>query len=290
MIYVIVGPTACGKTKAANILAVNLNAPIINGDAFQIYKDMNIGTNKISADDPCFKRYHLLNIVNPSESYSVKEYQKQAREILNELLLKNKDVIITGGTGLYIKALLFDYVFNDEHTKVDNDLEGMTNNELHNLLRHIDPKESEKIHENNRKRVIRAIMLYRNNKISKTDMLMKQEHKLVYTDVKFIFILPNRDNLYAKINNRVDEMISNGLVDEVKMLLQKYSLSETSKQGIGYKEIIEYIDGKIDLSEAISLIKQRTRNYAKRQITFFSRQFPVDIKIEESEKILNIIK
>ncbi len=269
MIYVIVGPTASGKTSAANRLAEFLDAPIINGDAFQIYNDMNIGTNKISEDDPCFNRYKLLNIVNPNDNFSVKEYQDEFRKID---ISKYDNVVIVGGTGLYIRAALFDYVFPDTNVKDEEYIE-KTNDELYRMLLSLDKKAAENIHPNNRKRIVRAINLINQSGKTKSEIIDAQEHKLIYPNVRFLFINPSRDKLYLNINERVEEMFENGLVDEVKTLLSKYQLSQTASQGIGYKEVIEYLDNKMSLLDCKELIKKRTRNYAKRQVTYFKHQF-----------------
>lgn len=272
MIYVVFGPTGSGKTDVAIKLASFFNAPIINADAFQIYKEMNIGTNKIKEDDPFYKRHYLINIKYPNETYSVKEYQDDFRRTLNELLKDYKDIIVCGGTGLYIRAALYDYKFLEEET-YNNDYSNFTNEELFNELQKLDIEASKKIHVNNRKRLIRALDLIKNSGVKKSDLIDSQEHKIIYPDVKFLFLNPEREMLYENINKRVDQMIDNGLVDEVKNLRNKYDLSITAFQGIGYKEIIEYLNDKYSLEEAIELIKKRTRNYAKRQVTFFKNQF-----------------
>lgn len=275
MIYVVVGPTCCGKTDAANKIAESLKCPIINADAFQIYKDMDVGTNKISKLYEFYNSYYMLDVITPDQSYSVKQYQDDARKILFELLKKNNDVVIVGGTGLYIKALLYDYSFNDEDCEIPDELLKMDNHSLHDLLNSLDSEEANKIHENNRKRLLRAITLIRNSNESKTEMLSRQEHKMIFDskDIKFLYILPDRESLYKNINERVVAMMNNGLVEEVKKLLQKYQLSITATQGIGYKEVIDYLNNKLSYEDCISLIQQRTRNYAKRQITFFNHQF-----------------
>ena len=273
MIYVIVGPTASGKSDAAIEIANYLSAPIISGDAFQIYQDMDIGTNKISKDDSNYKKHYMLDIITPDKSYSVKEYQEEARKILDSFLKENKDVVIVGGTGLYIKALLYDYHFENENVNYDEDLDELSNEELHKLLEELDFEESKKIHINNRKRLIRAISLIRHLDENKTEMLKKQSHKMIYKDVRILCINPSRDLLYENINKRVDRMIENGLVEEVKNLLEKYDLSLTAKAGIGYKEVISYLNKEVTLDECVELIKKRTRHYAKRQMTFFKHQF-----------------
>lgn len=269
MIYVIIGPTASGKTSTANKLAEFLDAPIINGDAFQIYKEMNIGTNKILSNDPNYKRYMLLDIVSPEETFSVKQYQEEFRKIdLNSF----KNVVICGGTGLYIRAALYDYTFFDSF-EPDEDYPDKSNEELYDELIKLDPKAAESIHVNNRKRIIRALNIINQSGKSKSEIIDSQEHKLIYDNVKFLFINPDRASLYTLINQRVDEMFDAGLVDEVKSLRIKYNLSQTARQGIGYKEVLDYLDGKSSIEEAKELIKKRTRNYAKRQVTFFKHQF-----------------
>ncbi len=272
MIYVVMGPTASGKSNLAERIASHLNCSIINADAFQIYKDMNIGTNKIDKSDSNYFRYRLLDIIDPSETYSVKQYQDAFRKTIEVELNNNDNVVICGGTGLYIKASMYDYVF-DEEEDLNNNYSSFTNEQLYERLKQLDPISASKIHINNRKRVIRAIQIYDNNKMSKSELINQQNHELIYSDVIFIFINPPRDDLYNNINNRVNLMINKGLIDEVKYLKNKYDLSQTSKQAIGYKEILSYLNNEITKDEAIALIQKRTRNYAKRQITFFKNQF-----------------
>ena len=274
MLIVIVGPTGSGKTEIALKLAEFYRAPIINADAFQIYKGMDIGTAKIERNSEDYKRHSLLDIITPDQSYSVKQYQEDFRKTYLELKKTNKNIIVCGGTGLYIKAALYDYQFEDEEEADVSDLEDMSNEDLYELLKKLDPKATKTIHMNNRKRVIRAIQIARTHDVNKSDSIDKQEHALYFKDetVKFYFLNPNRDELYDKINTRVDLMINDGLVDEVKGLLKQYDFSTTAKAAIGYKEVIEYLDGKYSLEECIELIKKRTRNYAKRQVTFFKHQ------------------
>lgn len=272
MILVVFGPTGSGKTEAAIKLAESFNAPIINADAFQIYKDMDIGTNKIKKDDPNYKRHYLLDIKTPEEPYSVKEYQDDFRKIVDELKDKYQNIVICGGTGLYIRAALFDYQFIDEDTPT-NDYSHYSNEELYSKLQELDLEASKKIHINNRKRIIRALDLINASGVKKSELIASQEHKVIYPDVEFLFLNPNRETLYQKINDRVDKMIEEGLIDEVKNLLRKYHLSTTAHQAIGYKEIIDYLEDNLSIEEAIELIKKRTRNYAKRQVTFFKNQF-----------------
>ena len=275
MLICIVGPTGSGKTDIALKLADFYHAPIINADAFQIYQEMDIGTAKIDNNSDDYKKHYLLDIVKPDQSYSVKQYQDDFRRTYLKLKKEFKDIIVCGGTGLYIKAALYDYAFEDEEEMDISDLESMSNEELANLLKELDPKALETIHVNNRKRVIRAIQIARTHDLNKTESIDKQEHKLFFDEeVKFLFLNPNRDALYENINKRVDIMFENGLLDEVKGLLNKYQLSNTAKAAIGYKEVIDYLEGKCTLEECKELIKKRTRNYAKRQVTFFKHQLP----------------
>ena len=283
MIYVIMGPTCSGKTEVANFLIDKLKCDAINFDAFQIYQDMNIGTAKISKLDKHYERYHLLDIRKPSESFSVMEYQQLCREELDKL--KNKDVILVGGTGLYVRAALYDYVFKKEEAMDNSDLEKLTNEELWSILNQLDVEESKKIHQNNRKRLIRAISLIRSSEINKTEMLNEQKHDLVYPNVRFIFICPEREQLYKNINTRVEKMFEDGLVDEVKGLLNNYKLSLPASQGIGYKEVIQLLNGEINKQECIELIQKRTRNYAKRQVTFFKNQFKYELFVSKEDAI-----
>ena len=276
MLIVIVGPTGSGKTSIALTLAKKYSAPIINGDAFQIYQEMDVGTAKVERDSEDYKKHYLLDIVKPDQTYSVKEYQEDFRKTYLELKKKYPTIIVCGGTGLYIKAALYDYQFEDEEQADVSDLEKLSNEELYEMLKKVDEKAIETIHMNNRKRVIRALQIARTHTENKSASIDKQEHALFFKDeeVKFYFINPNREQLYQNINDRVDIMFNNGLVDEVKGLLNKYDLSLTAKAAIGYKEVIDYLEGGYSLQECKELIKKRTRNYAKRQVTFFKHQLP----------------
>lgn len=289
MIYVIMGPTCSGKTELANRLIDRFQCPAINFDAFQIYQDMNIGTSKLEKSDPHYSSYFLLDIVSPEKSFSVMEYQTLARKKLDELLIANKNVVMVGGTGLYLRATLFDYEFPVEEESDNSDLESMDNDSLYEMLMKLDPEATKTIHKNNRKRIIRAISIARSGQ-NKSDRISSQKHKLIYPkeDIRFIFISPNRDELYKNIDERVIKMMDDGLVNEVKELQKKYILSLTATQGIGYKEVIDYLDKKISYDECVQLIQKRTRNYAKRQVTFFKNQFEYEKydSIEEAYKHL----
>ena len=291
MLFVVVGPTGSGKTSLALKLADFYHAPIINADAFQIYQEMDIGTAKIARDSEDYKKHYLLDIVRPNQTYSVKQYQEDFRKAYLELRKQYQNIIVCGGTGLYIKAALYDYAFEDEEDADVSDLENKSNEELYELLKALDEKALEKIHINNRKRMIRAIQIARTHDINKSEAIDLQEHALFFKDeeAKFLFLNPNREALYENINKRVDIMFDSGLIDEVKGLLNKYELSVTAKAAIGYKEVIDYLDGKLSLDECRELIKKRTRNYAKRQVTFFKHQLPCKVYASKEELLKDII-
>ena len=253
MLIVIVGPTGSGKTEIALKLADFYHAPIINADAFQIYQYMNIGTAKIDKNSDDYKKHYLLDVVKPDQTYSVKQYQEDFRKTYLALKKQNKTIIVCGGTGLYIKAALYDYAFEDEEEADISDLEEMSNEELYEILKKLDIKATETIHMNNRKRVIRAIQIARTHDVNKSEGIDKQDHELYFKDetVKFLFLNPDREELYANINTRVDSMIDKGLVDEVKELLNKYKLSLTAEAAIGYKEVIEYLNGAYSFEECV---------------------------------------
>ena len=275
MIIVIAGPTCSGKSSLAIKLAQVLNAEIINGDAFQVYKYFDIGTAKPTLKERTIVPHHLFDFVEPNTNFNVKDYQELARKTIADLENKKKNIIIVGGTGLYQKATLYDFSFDDEDNHADmSDLVSLTNEELYEELKKIDEESTKTIHVNNRKRVLRAIEIYRLHGKTKTSIIDSQEHKLLY-DVMFIGLNVEREKLYNDINNRVDEMIKDGLVEEVTNLKSKYPASIHAFQAIGYKELLAYLDHKLTLNEAIELIKKNSRNYAKRQMTYFKNQLPM---------------
>ena len=264
-IIVITGPTGVGKTKMSIELAKRIDAEIINADSMQVYKDLNIGTAKITKKEKEGIPHHLFDIVEPTNMYTVYDYQKDARDIINDVLSRGKKVIIVGGTGLYIKALLYDYKFIKEDKTYD--FSKMSNEEILDKINSYNLDIN--LHINNRKRLERVLTkLYNNNmQTEKTDTTLY--------DFVAIGLTTTRDNLYKIIDNRVDKMIEDGLIDEVEKLYKNNIHSKAINTGIGYKELYKYFDKEISLDEAISLIKKNSRHYAKRQYTFFNNQMNI---------------
>ena len=270
-VLVIVGPTASGKSAFGIECAKAFNGEIISGDSIQIYRGLNIGSAKISQDEMSNIKHHLIDIKDANETYSVKEFQERGRSLIEEISLKNKLPIIVGGTGLYIKALLYDYVFFDEEEK-DNPYDELSNEDIYDVLLKEDPASLEKIHINNRKRLVRALNVLRKHKTGSADIASKQEHKLLY-DAKIIGLTLDRESLYERINMRVDKMIEDGLIEEIQGLLDSgINFSNQSMQGIGYKEFKEYFNGEKSLDECIASVKSNTKHFAKRQYTWFKNQ------------------
>lgn len=269
MIIVITGPTGVGKTKLSICLAKRYNAEIINGDAIQVYRGLDIGSAKVREDEKEGIVHHLFDIKDVLEDYSIYNYQIDCRNKIKDITSRGKNVIIVGGTGLYIKSALYDYTLEKEDSNKD-DYEGISTDDLYKRLIELD-KDID-IDRFNRRRIIRALNYYYANGCSINDK--KNGNKLLY-DSLFIGLTTDRSVLYAKINERVDKMIDNGLIDEVKSFYDKGIRSKPLLSGIGYKELYSYLDGDISLDEAISLIKRNSRRYAKRQYTFFNNQFDI---------------
>lgn len=290
MIIVVVGPTASGKSHLVEKIYSKFNNPlIVNADAFQIYQEMNIGTAKIKSNNPIFSSYVLLNKKTPDETYSVYEYQKDFRQLVDEAIETNRDIVVVGGTGLYIRAALFDYTFLDAKKNINTpSYEGVSDEELYKKLLECDPVAAKSIHQNNRKRVMRALEIFYESGQTKSGIINAQKHEPIYNNVRFVFLNPPREELYLRIEQRVEEMFADGLIEEVAHLLNKYNLSNTAKAAIGYKETIDYLQGNISLEQTKDIVKKRTRNYAKRQITFFKNQFSTAecSSILEAEKII----
>ena len=256
MIIGVIGPTGVGKTKMSIELAKKYKAIIINADAMQVYKDLNIGTAKIKEEEKEGIDHFLFDIKEVEEDYTVYDYQKDVRYLLNKY--KDKNIILVGGTGLYLKAALYNYEFKEE--KNNSNYDNLTNEELYELAKKKDINMD--IHINNRKRLIRFL----NREISSN-----KGNEIIYPHI-LIGLTTSRDNLYRIINNRVDKMVKEGLIDEVKYFYDKGINSKSLNTGIGYKELYKYFSNEISLEEAIDLIKKNSRHYAKRQYTFFNNQ------------------
>ncbi len=265
MIVVIIGPTGVGKTKLSVELAKKLNAEIINCDSMQVYRGLDIGTAKVTEEEKDGVKHHLLDIVDVNDIYTVYDYQQDCRKIIDKLQKENKNIIIVGGTGLYVKAALYDYRFDKEEEK--KSYKDLSNMELLEKIRNKD--NTLEIHVNNRKRLERALEKLENN-----GEFTKNGNIKLY-DFYTIGLTTPRDNLYNIINNRVDKMVKEGLLEEVKALYDKNIRSKAINTGIGYKELYEYFDGNITLEESLELIKKNSRKYAKRQYTFFNNQMDV---------------
>ena len=277
-----------GKSETALEVAKAFNAEIVNGDAFQIYKQMNIGVAKPPIEYFSIVPHHLFSFVDINRNYSIADYQKDLRKTVDEILSRGKNVVIVGGSGLYIRSALYDYEFSEQPEIDVSKYETMNNQELHNELSKIDPKQAELIHMNNRKRVLRAIAIYLTQGKTKSEIIDLQEHKLVY-DAKFFVRNMDRDKLYTLIDKRVDKMIEDGLFNEVRDIFVRYGKRCKALQAIGYKELIPAAEGKYSLEEGIELVKKNSRNYAKRQVTFIKHQFPV-IFYENTQDLLRILQ
>ena len=288
MIIVITGPTCMGKSETALEVARVFNCEIINGDAFQCYKEMDIGVAKPPKEYFDIVPHHLFSFVDINQEYSIAEYQKDLRKTIDEILSRGKNVVIVGGSGLYIRSGLYDYTFEEQISLDMSKYEKLSNEELHKELEKIDPKQAEIIHMNNRKRVLRAIEIYLSNGKTKTEIIESQEHRLMY-DAKFFVRDMDRSTLYSLIDKRVDKMMSEGLLEEVKSIYSKYGESSKALQAIGYKELIPVIKGECSLEKGIELVKQNSRNYAKRQVTFIKHQFPV-VFYKNTEDLLEILR
>jgi len=277
-LFILVGPTAIGKTALSIDLAKRLKGEIISADSMQIYKYMDIGTAKVTRDEMDDIPHHLIDIVYPDEDYTVSNYQRDASRLIEEINARDMLPIVVGGTGLYINSLVYNLNFTevppDEEYRMELEEYARINGEgyLHQMLEEVDPVSSMTISPNDRKRIIRALEIY-----YLTGKTMSEHNKDFRKEVDkyqlfMVCLNMDRKKLYDRINLRVDLMIEEGLIDEVKGILDKgYDKNLVSLQAIGYKEIISYLEGKISLEEAVNTIKQASRNYAKRQLTWFRR-------------------
>ncbi len=264
MIIAILGPTAVGKTALSIALAKKYKADIINFDAMQVYVKLDIGTAKVTNEEMEGVPHHLLSNVSLDRNYSVYDYQKDARSLIDKLLKENKNIILVGGTGLYLKATLFDYNFSEGTTY--NEYTDLTNEEILNKIKSYNIEELP--HLNNRKRLVRLL-----NKLENNEPITSNGNNLLYKNTIFIGLTTDRNTLYDKINKRVDIMFNNGLLEEVESLKDKFENSKALNTAIGYKEFIPYFNREKTLDEVKDDIKKNSRHYAKRQYTFFNHQF-----------------
>mgnify|MGYP001297339197 FL=1 len=295
-LIVIVGPTAVGKTKLSIDLAKRLPAEIISGDSMQIYKGMDIGTGKVTKSEAAGIPHYMIDLKEPHESFSVAEYKELVQKYITEINARDKLPILVGGSGLYIQAVLYDFQFaHKRDEKMTKKLEKRLKKEgidaLYNELKRIDFEQAKKIHPNNHRRVIRALEIYETTGMTMSEIYKRQKRTPKYDHI-IIGLEMERQSLYNQINQRVDQMVRDGLIEEVKRLLDKGYEDAQSMQAIGYKEIIPYLKGEMDLDTAIELLKRNTRRYAKRQYTWFKNKLDVHwyrLTTTNYEEILNDI-
>ncbi len=269
-VVVIVGPTGVGKTKLSVELAKKLDGEIINADAMQVYRGLDIGTAKVKEEEKEGISHHLLDIKDVWEEYTIYHYQRDCRKKIDEIFERGHTPILVGGTGLYIKCALYDYQLIENRIDVSK-YDDVSLEELYQKLIDLDVKANGIIDKNNRRRVVNALLYYEKNHVSITE---NKTDKLLY-DAVFIGLTTDRENLYQRINDRVDQMINGGLIDEVKKYYKDKLLTKPVLNGIGYREVISYLNGDISYEKAIDEIKKNSRHYAKRQYTFFNHQLPV---------------
>lgn len=296
-VIAIVGPTAVGKTAASIAIAKRYNGEVINGDSMQVYKRLDIGTAKITHEEMDGVPHHLFDIKSPEEMFSAAEYQQLVREKIEDITDRDKLPIIVGGTGLYIQSVLYDYHFSSEgkDAAVRTSLEKRADKNgimtLYDELMEIDPISAEGIHPNNGRRVIRALEVFYTTGKTPSDWQRAQVRESLYKE-QIIGLTMDRDLLYTRINFRVDRMIEKGLIEEVKNLYDSGLRNAQSIQAIGYKELYQYFDGIITLEQAIEQLKQNSRRYAKRQLTWFRNKMQAewfDMSIKPDEKKESIL-
>ena len=276
-VIVICGPTASGKTTLSIQLAQKINGEIISSDSMQIYKDMNIGTAKPDQQEMQGIKHYLLDFVEPNQRYSVADYKKDAENAIEDILQKGKVPIIVGGTGLYVDSLIYgieypNIEFDENYRKeLERRVEKEGLEKLYEKAKKIDPQAMKKIRRNYQKRILRVLEIYNATGKTKTEQEIESRKNEVKYDYRVFAINMDREKLYDRINKRVDVMIQKGLIEEVENLLKKYNEFPTAMQGLGYKEVVEYIQGKVLKEDMIENIKRESRRYAKRQITWFKK-------------------
>lgn len=278
-LIILTGPTAVGKTKASIGLAKALNGEIISADSMQVYQSMDIGSAKIRPEEMQGIRHYLIDVLEPDEEFHVVRFQELAKQAMEEIYARGKIPIVVGGTGFYIQALLYDIDFtkNGEDTSYRKELELLAKTKgaeyLHQMLCKVDEKSAESIHANNVKRVIRALEFYKETGEKISEHNEQERQKVSPYEFCYFVLNDDRTHLYDRINDRIDRMLEDGLLDEVKSLKEKgYTKDFVSMQGLGYKEILDYLDGNCTLEEAVYILKRDTRHFAKRQLTWFRRE------------------
>jgi tRNA dimethylallyltransferase len=280
-LIVLIGPTAVGKTATSINLAKQFNGEIISGDSMQIYRTLDIGTAKINEEEMQGVPHHLIDIREPEQSFSAAEFQELVRKKISEIHSRGKLPMIVGGTGLYIQSVIYDYHFTDApgdeayRNSLEKEAGELGYKEIHRRLEEVDPKAASNIHPNNIRRVIRALEIYHCTGKTMTVIQEDQNNELLY-DVALIGLTMDRDLLYSRIDLRVDLMMNEGLLEEVKGLYNQGLRDVQSIQAIGYKEIYEYLEGMVSLEDAIENLKQNSRRYAKRQLTWFRNKMDVE--------------
>ena len=283
-LVVITGPTAVGKTDISIKLAKEINGEIISADSIQVYKGLDIGSAKITTEEMDGVKHHLIDVLEPTDEFDIYTFKTMAEEAINEIYENGKVPIIVGGTGFYIQSVLYDVDFEETEVNMDyrKELEELVstygNEYVHKMLEDVDPEYAAGIHPNNLKRVIRALEFYKENNVPLSEHNAEQRENNSPYNFAYYVLNDDREVLYDRINKRVDKMFDEGLVDEVKGL-KDTGLNESNQcmQGIGYKEVLDYLNGNISLDETKDLIKKNTRHFAKRQLTWFRREKVVEM-------------
>ena len=277
-LFILAGPTAVGKTEISIKLAKKLNGEIISCDSMQIYKEMDIGSAKITKEEMKGIEHYLVDIINPSEEFSVAQFKEYAEDAIRKIYDKNKIPMVVGGTGLYINSLIYNYSFGDtsKDEKYREYLSSLAEQNgkdyVHDMLKKIDEDSFQKLYPNDLKRVIRALEVYKTTGKTMSEYLAEQNIYDIPYNVYYYVLTMNREKLYERINKRVDIMMEKGLLEEVIALKNKgYTEDMQSMKGIGYKELLYHLKGEISLEKSIDMIKQFSRNYAKRQLTWFRK-------------------
>ena len=296
-VIVICGPTASGKTALSIALAKKINGEIVSCDSMQIYKDMDIGTAKPTIEEMQGIKHYLIGYVSPEQRYSVADYKKDAKKAIKEILEKGKIPIVVGGTGLYIDSLIYEIEYQDikldeqYRKQLEDEVKEKGLEELYKKAKIIDEKAMEKISPTDKKRILRVLEIYHATGKTKTEQEIESRKKEVEYDYKVYALNWDRQKLYDRINKRVDIMIEQGLIQEVKQILEKYSTFPTAMQGLGYKEVVDYLNGIYTKEEMVEKIKMETRRYAKRQLTWFRKnKQTIWLNAEDTtQKNINII-